>query len=314
MTKNRADECKTFEEVVKLSEILNWFSKQSDSKDAWNKAQLLAALRLIHHFFRKKWYRIVLQRIDDPSILSDRRYLRFVKSSQAHPLAQTFWNGGPEELVRIVRLGEALKILGFADEDANLPSKLEELRSDAFAKAYFELKIALVYARSGFKVRLLKPAKGSKSPDMLIGQAEIETFIECKKRESESESSLAAKVGGVVDRIRDAREQIASVGKHGIVYIEVEDNLDYSSPAIQAYTQAIIATLPELPEVSCVVLSWEKIEDRDEAVYLVTDARGIPNPVSFCPFPRESWCNPAAFAPLSPPSIVDLEPCPPLIL
>lgn len=225
---------------------------------------------------------------------------------------QTFWNGGPEELVRITRLGEALKILGFADEDANLPSKLEELRSDSFAKAYFELKIALIYARRGFKVKLLKPPKGSKSPDMLIGQAEIETFIECKKRKSESESSLAAKVGGVVDRLRDAREQIVSVGKHGIVYIEVEDNLDCSSSAIQAYTQAIVATLPELPEVSCVVVSWEKIEDQDEAVYLVTDARGIPNPVSLCPFPRELWCNPAALAPLSMSSIVDLEPSPAL--
>lgn len=312
MTNSRADKSQTFEEVVNLPEILNWFSKQSDSKDAWNKAQLLAALRLIHHFFGEKWYGIVLQRIDEPSILNERRYLRFVKSSQVHLLAQTFWNGGPEELVRITRLGEALKILGFAVEDANLSSKLEELRSDSFAKAYFELKIALIYARRSFKVRLLKPPKGLKSPDMLISQAEIETFIECKKRKSESDSSLAAKVGGVIDRLRDAREQIVSVGKHGIVYIEVEDNLDYSSPALRAYTQAVIATLPELPEVSCVVLSWEKIEDRDEAVYLVTDARGIPNPVSLCPFPKEQWCNPAALAPLSPSSIVDLEPCPPL--
>jgi hypothetical protein len=306
----------SFEDIVHLKQILalEWYPSPTDSKEtwdrAWNHIQLIAAFSLIRHFFGDKWYKLVFREvIKNSTVPKDPSYLRYVRSSRIHPLTKMALTGRPEIQIRIVRLGEALKVLGFAHNDTNLSVKLDELRSDSFAAAYFELKIALIYAHSGFDVKFLKARKGSKSPDLLITRDGVETFVECKKRKPESGFSLEARIGGVVDRLRDAHEQIAAVSKHGIVYIEVEDNLEYSSPEIVAYTNNVRATLLELPEVSCAILSREKIENRDNnVVALVTDARGIPNPKTLCPFPREVWCNPRALTSDAPVVIVDLPP------
>ena len=217
--------------------------------------------------------------------------------------------GRPELEVRVIRLGESLKILGFSENDTNLSVKLDELRSDTFAAANFELKVASIYARSGFDVKFLKPPKGSKCPDMFIERDTLKTVVECKKRKPESDSSLPSRIGGVIDRLRDASQQIATVSTHGIVYIEVEDNLDYTSPEIRAYAGAIAATLPELVAVSSTILCWERIRHpRNDVVSLATEAVGIPNKNSSCPFLREIWCNPAALKPVKPTVLVDLAP------
>jgi hypothetical protein len=305
----------SFEDIVPVQEFLalDWYPTQSDSREvwdrAWNRIQVIAAFYLIYYFFGDNWYRLVFRDIQDANLFQDRRYLRYVKSPRVHPLTQWSLTGRPEFDARVLRLGEALKILGFAENDTNLTVKLDELRSDGFAAANFELKIAFIYARSGFRVKFLKPPKGSKSPDLLVQRDRFETVIECKKRKAVSDSLLPVRIGGVIDRLLDANRQVTAVGNHGIVYIEVEENLDYNSPDIRAYVNKIGSTLPEVPAVSCVILTWEKITyPQPDVVSLSTEAYGITNKNCSCPFPRQIWCNPAALAPRKPTVIVDLPP------
>jgi hypothetical protein len=315
VTKNLSHKPLPFEEIVSLEKILalEWYPRPTDSQEtwdrAWNRIQVIAAFNLIYHFFGEKWYNLVFREIADSSILKDRAYLRYVKRPRIHPLTEMALTGRPEMDIRILRLGEALKMLGFPPNDTNLSVKLDELRSDSFAAAYFELKIAFIYARSGFDVKFLKPAKASKCPDLHIERDSVNTVVECKKRRPESASSLPARIGGVIDRLRDANQQIATVSNHGVVYIEVEDNLDRNGVDSRAYVSEIVATLPDLSAVSCAILCWEKISyPRADLISLSTEAVGILNKNSSCPFPRDVWCNPAALASPKPTVIVDLPP------
>ena len=119
---------------------------------AWNRVQSIAAFYLIYYFFGDRWYRLVFRDIKDASLFRDRSYLRYVKHPRIHPLTEMTLTGRPELEVRVIRLGESLKILGFSENDTNLSVKLDELRSDTFAAANFELKVASIYGRSGFNV------------------------------------------------------------------------------------------------------------------------------------------------------------------
>ena len=305
----------SFEDVVPVQEFLrlDWYPKESDSREtwdrAWNRIQVSAAFYLIYYFFGDDWYRLVFRDIQDANLFRDRRYIRYVKSPRIHPLTQWSLTGQPEFDARIIRLGQALKLLGFGEYDTNLATKLDELKSDGFAAANFELKIAFIYARAGFKAKFLTPPKGSKCPDLLVQRDGFETLVECKKRKAVSDSPLPVRVGGVADRLLDANSQINSVGDHGIVYIEVEENLDYNSPEIRAYVDKISSILPQVPAVACVILTWENItHPRPDVVSLSTEAFGLTNKTCSCTFPRQVWCNPAALAARTPTEIVNLPP------
>jgi hypothetical protein len=291
----------SFEDIVRPKEILGQFATVADHKERWNKVQLTAAIRLIYHFLGHDWYELVIGRFGDPETMSTRAYRRLMRTKQppVHPLAQSFWSGQPEEFVRVVMLGTALRVLG-CENETNLATKIDELRSSSFAKAYFELKIALTYLLNGFDVKFLEPQpqKGIKTPDFSISKYGLKTVVECKKRETTSAASLDTRVKGVLDRLDEAHAQIAAFSSHGVVCIEVEDNLDFANPTVKAYSDAIQTELPIIPEVTCVMLTWEKILVlKGNGIDLATGACGIPNrhprSLLISPIPAEALCNPA---------------------
>jgi hypothetical protein len=279
--------------IIKLSRMIRWASVQTNPSDVWIRVQLAAALRLIRHFFGKDWYNIVFRRIDDPTSLSEKKYLRFVRRPRIHPLSEWFWSGSFAEHARIVRLGEALKILGIQNGSTNLRAKLKALRSEEFSTAYFELKIASMYVRNGFRVEFITPPKlGGQRPDFKIAKDGIETVVECKKRSPVTTANLTTKVQGVLSRLAEAIPQIAAISSHGIVCIELPN--ETSKTELEAYSKAVLECLRKTSAVSCVILTWESDQDHKDAVSVVTEARGIPNPIAPCPFEKSIWCNPAA--------------------
>lgn len=295
-----------FDEIVRPKETLEQFSDVADPHERWNKVQLKAAMRLIHHFLGPDWYELVIMRFGDLEAMSTRAYRRLVRTrqSQVHPLAQSFWSGQPEEFVRVVGLGTALRVLG-CENETNLATKIGELRGSSFAKVYFELKIALTYALNGFEVKFLKPREGMKTPEFSISKYGLKTVVECKKREVVSDAPLDTRVGGVLDRLREAHAQIIGASRHGVVCIEVEDNLDFGSVDVKAYSEAIKAELPNIPQVTCVMLTWEKILAlKGNGIDLATGVSGIPNrhpwSLGFSSIPAEALCNPAELEQLEP--------------
>lgn len=292
----KANKSLTFEDVVDPLYILKKYSTEKHLATRWNSIQLQAAVRLIYHFFGEDWYEIAFASPLDEKRTSTRARRRFEKlfKEKQHPLAQAYWSKTPEGLARVIGLGSALKVLGFNSGDTNLSIKIQELQSHSFLRAYFELKMAATYALSGFFIKFLQPSDGSKSPDLAVSINEESTYIECKKREPISQAGLYTRTFSILDRLRDANSQISSVSNHGVVCLEVEDNLKNEGREIQSYVKAIQEELPLLPRVSCVLLSWEILKKTQSVTHLTTAARGIPNrhTPNKNPVPVECLCNP----------------------
>lgn len=286
----------SFDDIVQPRQLQDRFASVADRSLRWNLVQLQAALRLVAHFFGSEWYKVAIGGFNDPDTMASRTYHRLVRSEQPHPLGEALWSGEPQEYVRFLGLGAALRVLG-CERETSLEAKLAELRSAEFAKAYFELKIAALYALDGFEVKFLRPRKAVKTPDFSVSKYGLRTVVECKKRNTASDAPLQTRVGGVLDRLRDAHTQIAASSNYGVICIEVEDDLDFNSEAVKAYVNAVQSELPLLQAVTCVMITWETIlHMQEEALSLSTAARGIPNTnlysQRFSPIPAEALCNP----------------------
>lgn len=304
------------DDIVDKGTLLSIYQDDQDPHRAWNKVQLAASLRLIHHFFGDDWYRLVMGRVDSSGAMDDPKYRKYLRIDDPtrHPLNESLWSGQPAELVKIVRLGVALKVLGLDHPASDIDVKLPELRSASFSKAYFELKVAATYATSKFRVRFLRPEEGKRTPDILVGDSSGgEVPIECKKRDPVSTTGLEARANGVLDRIREANTQLKAFGVAGIIWVEVDDGLDFDDPEVAAYTEYVVSETPRITSAQCIVLSWEKLVETGDTTHLITGARGIPNDHVNPTVQREIWCNPDEIGKGFPPSVIDVPGGPPLL-
>lgn len=246
---------------------------ESDPSVAWNMAQLRASLKLIRYFMGADWYaREILEH-------------HVSNAKGEHAIKSLLWSGRPEQHVKIMMLGLALKTLGLDVPDTGLVQKMDELKYASFASVYFELKVAHIYARNGFKVSFIKPQYGKKTPDMAISKNFLDAMVECKKR-------VGYGIAGTLDQLRRAKSQIAAVGKPGIIWIEVPDNSFQQEIECMPYLNAIQDELRNMPWISCVMLSWEQIAITDRKTYYGTKINGVGNRFSLSPIPQHVWCNP----------------------
>lgn len=285
---------KSFSDIISPDQLLNLIDKSADPFDEWNKVQLLASLRLIHFFFGHEWYNLVFRRIEGTELFSDHRYRRYLKSrnENIHPLNDAFWQGEHIGLMQVIFLGVALKVLGTEMTESGLLGKLDELRSSSFAKTFFELDVALIYALKGFQVRFIRPIKGLKTPDLAISKDAIQAVVECKKREGKNSTDQPTRISGVLDRLQDAYAQIRASSQPGIIWIGVENNLGAANPDRIAYAESIQAELHHMPQVCCVMLTSQMVHESDKWYFLSHQITGIPNLDCHSQIPQYLWCNP----------------------
>lgn len=305
----------TYEAVVRPQELIDAYTDPSDPQKAWNLIQVAGTLRLVRFALGDAWYSIVLKHAEADESLDPRarrKFRRLAKAdpSRVHPLARSFWSGEPTRLIHLVRFGGALRTLLFEAGDTNWATKAEELASVDFAHAYFELKIASTYARNAFAVWFLPRLAGVQSPDIRVSRDGHVAVIECKKRESHLALPLDRRTRGIIDRLRDARQQIAASQHEGIIYVEVEDQLPPAD--LEAYTAAVLSVLPELSGVCCAILAWEELTDVGDSLTVANGCRAFPNAGATCSFPIREWCDPTILGAVTPKYPVDYGPLPPL--
>jgi hypothetical protein len=305
----------TYEALVRPQELIASFSVPSDSQRGWNLVQVAATLRLVRFALGNAWYNVVLQHAEGDEKLDAgkrREFRRLAKAapSEVHPLADTFWTGGPSELVRLIRFGGALRTLLFEAGDTNWKTKAEALASVDFAQAYFELKIASIYARNGFAVWFLPRLTGVQSPDLRLSKDGHTAVLECKKRVSHITAPLQRRIRGIIDRLFDARDQITASGHQGIACVEVEDDLPPGDLA--AYTAAVRPVVSELLGVCCAMLTWEALTDAGDFVKVGNRFMAFPNPHEGCTFPLRTWCDPALLGQVAAKYPWDYGPAPPV--
>jgi len=303
----------SYQAVVNPEELIARYQVPGDPEKAWKMVQIAATLRLVRFALGDAWYNIVLKHAEADNALPDaerRQFRRLAKAdpSRVHPLADTFWAGGPADHLHLVRFGGALRTLLFESGDTNWKVKADELASVQFAHAYFELRIASIYARNGFSVRFIPLVPGVQSPDLQLRRDGSSAVLECKKRVSTLADPVDRRVRGVVDRLRDARQQIAAAQQPGIAYIEIEAELPPAD--LELYTAAVAPLLVDLPEVCCAILTWEEVREHGEYFSVANGVRAFPNSHARCPFPV-AWCNPANLGAVAPSYPVDHGPAPP---
>ena len=298
----------SFDEIVNPSGLISKYLKEKDRKKAFNLVNLDAAARLIWHFFGPEWYRVVFANPSIEKSPEDKRSLvNFLGSDKInHPLTEDFWSGIPTRMLRVFQLGYLLKVLAFSNNVKNIGGKIKDLKKMHFDRYFYELRIAGIFAENDFLIEFIKDKK--RSPDMRVTKDNISTLIECKKREPVSESSINKKTLGVRDRFLDASAQLKNVG---IVCVEVEDGLDYSSEEVKRYSIMLSKEVKQHTNVACVILTWQKFQDND-VIYGQTLARSIVNESCNARFPVKEWCDPKKLSPRRPKVIVTLDPVPPL--
>ena len=283
---------KTFEEIVQKSTLEDVWKQSADPKSAFNMIQRVAALKLIHYFLGDQWYERCLAR-STPDF-SDPRYLRLLRSSSPakHPLNELLWTGQPSDIINIINLGLALKVLCIEYPESGVESRIADLRSVDYFKYFFELKVGLTYANLGFNVRYLDK-RDTRTPEMLVrGIKNYQSYVECKKRNPDSSSNLKQKANGVLDRIRDANSQFKSVSGMGITWVEVDSGLKKNGPELTTYLEYVLAELHFLTNTQCVLICSENVRSDDDLVLYSTSVTGVPNPSVQPTVPRELWCNP----------------------
>src|SRR5262249_14459274 len=150
----RTESMSSYQEVVQPDELIAHYQVPGDREKTWNMIQIAATLRIVKYALGDAWYNIVLKHAEADETLAKRERQQFRRlaradPSQVHPLASTFWAGGSADHLHLVRFGAALRTLLFDSVDSNWKVKADELASAHFAHAYFEVRIASIYARNG---------------------------------------------------------------------------------------------------------------------------------------------------------------------
>jgi len=149
-----------------------------------NLSRLISAMHGIEETFGKDWVEQNLQPDwgkQEEFRPYDVNFEFLTKGEKVHPLKLTWMKGDLQSMVRVISLGEYVKILKAVP---NFDDKIKELRNkEDFNSIYFELKVASLFKKKDCFVSFIKRRRnGIKTPEFRVKCDGIEFFVECKKK------------------------------------------------------------------------------------------------------------------------------------